>query len=288
MRINGSVVAMRRSRFWKLVIALGGAAAIASVGISGCHDRLPTEPSPVPPAKPSLSGYPTEAEYAEMPSEFRTAPSIFATWVDAGFVSNRAYGRAWMQYFANYAKITLPVTLLYGNRQVTSTTGITELSSLLPAVREMDGYAFLGVSGSCGHTVNATGIFFVRHQFPLSKGWFPWGEESESKDDSAMQPACTCGEATSLTDAAYDPYAGDGPESPCLEPGSSGGSGGSGTQFSPGDHTGGETVDWQTGIGNGGTSACGADAVVEYVCIDIWNSETQRWEEWGCGYVTMC
>jgi hypothetical protein len=63
---------------------------------------------------------------------------------------------------------------------------------------------------------------------------------------------------------------------------------GSGTQFQPGDHTDGETVDFGTGKGNGGTSVCGATAVVEYVCIDVWNNEMGRWDEWACGYVTSC
>jgi len=63
---------------------------------------------------------------------------------------------------------------------------------------------------------------------------------------------------------------------------------GSGTQYQPGDYTGGETVDFGTGMGNGGTSVCGATAVVEYVCIDVWNNEMGRWEEWACGYVTSC
>jgi len=74
-------------------------------------------------------------------------------------------------------------------------------------------------------------------------------------------------------------------ESPTGESGG-GGSGGSGTQYSPGDSTGGETVDWGTGVGNGGSSACGATALVEYVCIDIMTDT--GWSEWGCGYVTSC
>lgn len=90
----------------------------------------------------------------------------------------------------------------------------------------------------------------------------------------------------------YDPdYSGDYSGSCSENTGGSGGgdsgSGeGSGTQFGPGDSTGGETVDWGTGKGNGGTSVCGATAVVEYVCIDIM-TET-GWREWDCGYVTTC
>ena len=94
-----------------------------------------------------------------------------------------------------------------------------------------------------------------------------------------------------VTSASYDPYdpalslADDGGED-CNS--GSGGTTGTGTQYEPGDYTGGETVDWGTGQGNGGTSVCGNQAMVEYVCIDVYNGETGFWEEWGCGYVTIC
>lgn len=92
---------------------------------------------------------------------------------------------------------------------------------------------------------------------------------------------------TYFTDTDYDPYdpayMQDGPSGS----GSCGGStGGSGTQYSPGQSTGGETVDWNTGIGNGGSSACGPVAVVEYICIDEWDGT--KWVTWSCGYATVC
>lgn len=91
-----------------------------------------------------------------------------------------------------------------------------------------------------------------------------------------------------FTQVTYSPYD-DGSESGGDCVGGDGSSGdGSGTQFQPGDSTGGETVDFGTGQGNGGSSVCGATAVVEYVCIDVWNAEMGRWEEWACGYVTSC
>ncbi|HEX8696797.1 MAG TPA: hypothetical protein VF746_30540 [Longimicrobium sp.] len=96
-----------------------------------------------------------------------------------------------------------------------------------------------------------------------------------------------------LYEVGYTPYE-DGSPTPSTCGGGTGGSGttgedpGSGTQFYPGDYTGGETVDWETGKGNGGTSACGDKAVVEYVCIDVYNEETGQWEQWSCGYATTC
>jgi hypothetical protein len=70
--------------------------------------------------------------------------------------------------------------------------------------------------------------------------------------------------------------------------GGGGGGEGSGTQYQPGQSTGGETVDWGTGVGNGGASVCGDKAVVEYICIDVYNESSGQWETWSCGYATTC
>jgi hypothetical protein len=103
-------------------------------------------------------------------------------------------------------------------------------------------------------------------------------------DPIACAPGTGTGGTSLVSEVSYDPYE-PGP-APCS--GSSGDSEGSGTYYSPGDPTGGETVDFGSGQGNGGTSICGAAAVVEYVCIDVWNETMGRWEEWTCGYVTSC
>ena len=89
-----------------------------------------------------------------------------------------------------------------------------------------------------------------------------------------------------MGDVAYDPYAPSDLSTDCGG-GSGGGGGGGGTQYEPGDSTGGETVDWGTGQGNGGESACGDQAIVEYICVDIW-IEGSGWREWSCGFATTC
>jgi len=86
-----------------------------------------------------------------------------------------------------------------------------------------------------------------------------------------------------ITEVTYDPYSGGENQPPCPTDG-----GGSGIQYFPGDHTGGETVDWTTGVGNGGSSPCGAEAVLEYVCIDLFNEATGVWETLSCGYAAVC
>lgn len=284
-----NVAVHTRSRFWSSIARGGSAMLLALLASSACQDtRLPTAPTPLTAPALSASRYPTEEEYAEMPAEFRQAPGIIHFWVDAGFVSNRAYGAAGMEYLANYAEVFVETTLLRDNQEITRTTGTEEHSFYLPATREISTSASVGVNGSCGHMVNVRGHGKIRNQFPLSKtGWFEWGHSGRSGHTSKSQPECTCTDATSLQDAAYDPYSdGDDGSMPCDDL-SIGGTG-SGILFQPGDNTGGETVDWNTGEGNGGTSACGAAAVVEYVCLDTWNEETQQYEEWGCGYVTTC
>ena len=94
------------------------------------------------------------------------------------------------------------------------------------------------------------------------------------------------GPHASVTDPAYDPYSDPYSDEEGCGEGTGGGGGNTGVPYEPGDYTGGGTVDWGTGIGNGGTSACGAEAVVEYICIDIMTE--QGWREWSCGYATTC
>lgn len=88
--------------------------------------------------------------------------------------------------------------------------------------------------------------------------------------------------------AIYDPYSPEDDEDCDTGDVAGGGGDGSGTQFEPGDNTEGETVDWGTGVGNGGVSACGSAAVVDYVCIYYWNDSGQKWDLFACGYATTC
>lgn len=283
---NGSTAALRQSQLARLAFMLGLAATVASIGITGCRDSLPVSPTAAVPPEPAQSRFPTEEEYAQMPPEFRDPPNILSYWVDAGFIGNQAYGSASMRYRANYAKIALPIVLLYNNSEVTKTTGITEQTHYLPMIRDIQASATLGVSGSCGHRINATGLFNIHNQFPLGKGWFAWGAQGVSGGATAAQPACSCSDTRRVHEAGYDPYSRDQGESAC--DGSGGTSGGSGTQYQPGDYTGGEQVSWNTGMGIGGSSSCGSNARVEYVCIDYWDEARQSWVHWACGYVTTC
>lgn len=289
MPLRMSVAAIRRSRMVKLVATLGLAATVASIGIGACHDTLPVEPVRVAPPDPSLSTEPTAAQLAEMPPEFQQTAQIVEHWLDVGFAWDEAYAYAYMKYLGNYASISLPLTVLRNGSEVGKTAGFSEQTSFLPAVRTLNAVASLGVSESCGHMANASAIYKVHNQFFLNKTWLVWGAVGDSEHSSKSQPECGCTSPINFESPEYDPYSSDQGGTDCDSGGDgSGGGGGSGTQYNPGDNTGGELVSWSTGIGIGGSSACGDDAVVEYICIDVWNPKTQQWEEWSCGYATTC
>lgn len=120
---------------------------------------------------------------------------------------------------------------------------------------------------------------------PIHIWWARWeGHLGTVEDANAACDDGTGGNTvvTGPSDPGYDPSDPNGD-------GCGDGSGGpaSGTQFQPGQSTGGETVTWSGGVGNGGTSVCGSLAVVEYICIDVWDEEA-GWVEWDCGYATTC
>jgi hypothetical protein len=89
-----------------------------------------------------------------------------------------------------------------------------------------------------------------------------------------------------VTDNTYDPY--DSGPVAGGEACAGGGEGGGGTQYEPGQYTGGQTVEWETGRGTGRPSACGDNAKVEWICIDVWDEASGTWVEWSCGYATTC
>lgn len=142
----------------------------------------------------------------------------------------------------------------------------------------------LKVTGTCKFVWNESGTYInVRRAIEWDRGSATitrWGRDSDSNGGGSCD-----GMDANTRRVYYDPYS-EEPQSCTGGDGSGSGGGGSGTQYYPGDSTGGETVDWGTGRGNGGVSKCGASAVVEYICIDYWDG--QRWVEWSCGYATTC
>ena len=143
------------------------------------------------------------------------------------------------------------------------------------------------VQGHC--TIERTPYYITSHTYPVAFGgrvvscpssgggggvWDLQPEFDVYGDDYDPYFSGSGGECTSDDDGESGTGGGDGPT-------------GSGIAFGPGDYTGGETVDWNTGVGNGGSSVCGLAARVEYICIDTY-VDGIGWVEWSCGYATTC
>jgi hypothetical protein len=112
--------------------------------------------------------------------------------------------------------------------------------------------------------------------------------EGDWRIDVQREDGYDDGDGSRLGSSRYDPYSRSswGATEFCADD-NDGGGGGGGTQYYPGDYTNGETVGWSDGVGTGGYSACGQDAKVEYICIDVW-VDGVGWVEWSCGYATTC
>jgi len=173
-------------------------------------------------------------------------------------------------------------------------TGSTWYGSV-PTLTSIDGRArwrYAGIYVGCKKLVWYRPNGTIERVRPIFTTLYTEGTVEEIPEDDTGGCCSGCGsgggggsgtELMPVTSADYDPYYADY----SADCGGTGEAPSSGTQYGPGDSTGGETVDWGSGIGNGGTSTCGTQAIVEYVCIDVW-VDGVGWVEWGCGYVTAC
>ena len=165
-------------------IAFGCGAVLYSLG--ACADA--TAPHHAAPA--ALDRQPTEAELAELGPEFQASAIIERIYVWAGFRPGRAEGFALMDYFANWAKLTLTLTVLRDGRQVTATTAMEVRSDILPGVRTIVANAELPVASECGHTAIANATGEVRQEALIKLSILRWGERASSNSASADQPHC--------------------------------------------------------------------------------------------------
>jgi hypothetical protein len=227
--------------------------------------------------------------WAEIPESAYHA-EIWNEHARVNWRADTAVSYARMSYIGNRASMTFNLTILHKYTTVATPNPLTIRSPayLLTEERGMGAPFRFHVSERCGQVANlnvyytATSVLFIQSQFTELSA------DDASVDTSARQADCTC-TSTGGTSVDYDPSdPGYDPSDPNGD-GCGDDSGGtpSGTQFEPGQSTGGETVTWSGGVGNGGRSACGSLAVVEYVCIDVWDEE-RGWVEWDCGYVTTC
>ena len=214
------------------------------------------------------------------PPEYHGESVIFNTWLDVGFDQDakKAYVMSRMEFYATSGRIDATLQVRRGTSTIAQRTLTTTDRRWYLWRRELANNAnWLTVGQTCGHIIHGSAQFAATNEW---EGWV-WSDKTEARTKDTQQPDCNCSNGVPIRQTTYDPY----------DPGAgncdgSGGGDGSGIQYGEGDYTGGETVSWATGTGAGGGSACGAEARVAYICIDIWDGT--GWVEWGCGYVTTC
>jgi hypothetical protein len=260
---------MPRSHVRIGVMVLG----MAVTGCSGDALTLPRRAAPFP-------------ALDEIPAEYRTAPLIYSATAEAGFLNenSNAYASAWMRFYGNEARQTVRLTVRKAGADLATSSATSSDSRLLPYPNELTSTAAVSIVDRCGLTAEANSEHYAAVKFKDLNV----GDVTQSHYGQASQPACksacTTVSPTTFTNVSYDPNEEEQDDGDCT----SGSGSGSGIQFHEGDYTGGETVSWETGVGDGGTSACGLAAKVEYICIDEWDADTGTWKRYSCGYATTC
>jgi len=266
--------------------------------LAGCADEDPTAVA-VPPATMSPAmfipwdGGPVRdyTNIEDVPTAWRI-PAIHLRAAHVRWSGRRAESIGDMLYTGNRASITLTLEITGPTNPPTSVNKkpVSHIDPLHSS--RLTHFHRQFAPSICGHAVNLTAGFEAKSVFallmnPNSRYYFQFlpPARDQIQDFHYQDPCEPCepgGRPPRVTSDQYDPYA----HQQGCDGGGGGGSGGSGIQYQPGDYTGGENVSWTSGIGIGGDSSCGAEARVEYICIDYWNGS--EWVNWGCGFVTTC
>jgi hypothetical protein len=171
--------------------------ALCALSLSSCSDGSPTAP-PFDSHRPfltetGLGEEPGPEQLAQMPAAFATAASILSYWTDVGFIpaEQKAYGRAYMTYFATDGRQKITLSVRLNDRYIGSSTAEESQSDWLPATRLMFTSTIRSLSGPCGHAVDGQGQHIAFHKFPVD-GWkfFTWGNQEVPSSDSDSQAPC--------------------------------------------------------------------------------------------------
>ncbi|MDB4948857.1 MAG: hypothetical protein JWM27_1506 [Gemmatimonadetes bacterium] len=266
-------------------------------GLVGPGPRPAADPIDRKPAQATLApeGYPHIASGSDGVAEYGLA---YISWIRPVVYWEDAYANASsaMDYYGNHGDQNLSLLVIKDGTALPVVAMSSNDEHFLPDEYHMVTSGLgLRVSGTCGWsaTLTAAGkaeIFL----FADVKGLTVLSSATRGGTDSRAQPACAPKPCTSVASndlgspfgGDYDPYE-FASHSPSACDGGAESGNASGTAYKPGDMTGGETVDWRTGIGNGGASACGAAAQVEFMCVEYY-VQGEGWKDLGCGYVTTC
>lgn len=273
----------------KTIGRLWGAACI--LAISGCADvtfprsRLSVNPVVTTVTMATCDGtVPCYASMAAVPPE-TLLPEIYTVSPVVYWEYQNAVGSSRMTYYGNRAEESF-VLEISGPSNASRTAIATSQPSFFPQynVHVTPGFR-LGADGDCGHRADlhsqhtAKSVLFVEYRGLTEVSVSRAGGDDDRQAECIEEP-CPVNNFENALYNAYDPGGCDGGGA------GGGGSTASGTAYAVGDYTGGETVDWGTGVGNGGASGCGTYAKVERVCFE-YMSDLEGWIQ-VCGFATMC
>jgi hypothetical protein len=268
-------------------VLLGVCLACVPAGCSENSTIVSPPAVPAPAAGPTRmlasDGYeaPTYQTMAEVPEDIPLARLIsYSSRV--GWSGATASGFASMEGTANRIDQTLNLSIIHDYQTVGSVQVTAHEGAFWGGRLVMGTPIEYTVARTCGQVANLNTFHSARVVVFVEAGLVTLSQAGADSHDGKPQAACASNPCGSVTQVSYDPYSS---ETGC-EAEDDGGS--TGTQYQLGDHTGGETVGFGTGMGDGGSSSCGQEAVVEYVCIDVYDEETGTWDEWACGYATTC
>lgn len=113
---------------------------------------------------------------------------IISSTIEAGFRPNYGFSQAAMEFWATEASIDLSMTLRYGNQAIGSGAGQASFVNWLPWRERINTSATVGITGACGHIVDANAIYDVKNRF--QPDGIVLTSASISRPAVAQQPAC--------------------------------------------------------------------------------------------------
>lgn len=278
-----------------------GIVLLATVGmtVTGCSETALETIEPAPTLSPRHTASDIPQAYPNATSDPNTWPTeiksastdltLYHTVMNLGAEASVA-GTNWRLTPALDIEYRMP----NGSYEVVKPTlmveeGYNETSSL--TTRAWKHWGNIPARADVCLTARATVGFRVWMFFGGTEWFVKSASRSDTESRGCEQTSCVDKSDAEITFAAYDPYGSGDASADCSEGDGSGGDGGDGTQYNPGDQTNGETVDWSTGKGTGSPSSCpDAAPTVEYMCFEFeWTTESgETKRETRCGYVTVC
>lgn len=139
----------------------------------------------------SAGSLPPELEGENVPSEYLTAPGIYAFDVVASIGERVVTAYAWMTHWATGAHIDLTIATVADGKPGLSQTSSVEDVNIFPGNYSLNNVLNLPFTYSCGGAASVMGQFKAWHQFPGKLGnWIRWGDVTATKSVPLFQEDC--------------------------------------------------------------------------------------------------